>query len=186
MPTDFQHTLSSTLLTAVETQAPYANEIATLGAAETELSAIAAIGSTGMVQYAEVAVSSAEILALNATPKTLVAAPGAGFTLEFVSAVMILDYNSAAYDTQNGILGVYETDEAGNLLSGTSTLASFLGLTADAIVVLRPEADATPSVVPQAMSEDVPLVLGMATGETLNGDSPIRVKIAYRVHATGL
>ncbi|UCF48291.1 MAG: hypothetical protein JSU89_14165, partial [Myxococcales bacterium] len=48
------------------------------------------------IQYAEVEVTSAEILALNSTPKTLVPAPGAGKVLEFISAILILDYESAA------------------------------------------------------------------------------------------
>ena len=141
--------------------------------------------SLGQTAYAEIAVSSAELLAINATPKTLVAAPGAGYVTEFCSAMLILDYVSAAY-ANNGLLGIYETDASGALVSGTTTLASFLGKTADTIVKLNPETEAAPSLVGQEYLENKALVLTQATGESITGDSPIRVKIAYRIHATGL
>jgi hypothetical protein len=130
------------------------------------------------VQYAEILVSSAEILALNATPKELVAAPGAGKVLELLSAVLILDFNTTAYAV-NGVLSVRETDDAGTALSETVTLANFLAQTADTIRTLQPAAG-------HALAENTPMVLSAATGETTNGDSPVRVKIAYRVHSTGL
>jgi hypothetical protein len=152
---------------------------------ESAVSAGSASGVLGALQYAEVTVTDTEIKAINASPKTLVAAPGAGYCTEFVSAVLILDYNSAAY-VNNGILGVYETDSSGNLLSGTLTLANFLGLTADTIKQINPAAEATPSLTGVTMAENKALVLTAATGETITGDSPVRVKIAYRIHATGL
>src|SRR5689334_6754948 len=48
----------------------------------------------GFTRYAEVAISNAEIKALRASPKTLVAAPGAGKYLEFVSMTLFHDYGS--------------------------------------------------------------------------------------------
>jgi hypothetical protein len=131
------------------------------------------------IDYAEITVTSAEILAINATPKTLIAAPGTGYVTEFISALLILDYVSAAY-ANNGILGVYETNATGTVVSDTVALNDFLAKTADHMVVL------------QALSADITLVankalvLTAATGECITGDSPVRVKIAYRTHATGL
>ncbi|MHA1288244.1 MAG: hypothetical protein ACTSPB_12645, partial [Candidatus Thorarchaeota archaeon] len=84
------------------------------------------------IQYATVEVSSAEIKALNATPKTLVAAQGVNTVIELISLTMFLDYGSVAYDS-NGILGVYETDSTGVLVSDTVALADFLAKTADTI-----------------------------------------------------
>jgi len=49
------------------------------------------------IRYKNVRITSAEILALNATPKELVAAPGAGRAIEFVSAALFLDYGAATY-----------------------------------------------------------------------------------------
>ncbi len=42
------------------------------------------------LKHADVLLTNAEIKALRATPKTLVAAPGSGRVLEFVSAVLQL------------------------------------------------------------------------------------------------
>jgi hypothetical protein len=131
------------------------------------------------IDYAEIAITSTEMLALNATPKTLVAAPGAGYVTEFISALLILDYVSAAY-ANNGILGVYETNAAGEVQSDTVDLATFLAQVADTMVLLQALSADTPMLANKA------LVLTMATGESITGDSPVRVKIAYRIHATGL
>jgi hypothetical protein len=134
--------------------------------------------------YKEIEVTSAELLAINAAPKVLVAAE-AGKVVEFVSALLILDYNSAAY-ANNGLLGIYETDSSGTLIAQTTTLASFLAKTADTMVLLRPAAEATPSVVAQALLANKDIVLTQATGESITGNSPIRIKLCYRVHETGL
>ena len=130
------------------------------------------------VQYKSVPVSSAEILALFATPKELVAAPGAGFVLELLSAVLTLDFNTAAY-ANNGILSIRETNAAGTAHSETLVLANFLAGVADELRTLQPAAG-------HDLVEDTPMVLSVATGETDTGDSPITVRVAYRVHATGL
>lgn len=135
--------------------------------------------SLGQSAYAEVLVSSAEILALNTTQKTIVAAPGAGYTIEFISAVLILDYVSAAYAT-NGALTFRETSDAGTALSDEVPLADFLDETADTMMTCQ----ALSANI--ALTENAPLVLSCATGDPATGDSPVRVKCAYRIHATGL
>ena len=131
------------------------------------------------VQYATIEVPSTEILALFATPKELVAAPGVGKVLEFLSAVLVLDFNSAAYAT-NGILSVRETNAAGTAHSATALLAAFLAQTADTILPVQPLATGL------ALAENTPMVLSAAAAETATGDSPMTVKVAYRVHNTGL
>ncbi len=131
------------------------------------------------IDYAEIALTNLEVRAINSAPQTLVAAPGAGYVTEFISAVLILDWVAAAY-ANNGILGVYQTNAAGTVLSDTVALADLLAKVADTIVVL------------QALSADVTLlankalVLSAAGGDSITGDSPVRIKIAYRIHATGL
>ena len=127
------------------------------------------------IQYATVEVTSEELLALNATEKELVGELGAGTAIEFISAVMFLDYGSAAY-ANNGILTIRETDDSGTAVSEAVDLADFLAKEADTILFVSPlSADYT-------MLANVPLVLSMATGESITGDSPVTVKIAYRVH----
>lgn len=132
------------------------------------------------LRYAEVTVTPAEILALNATPKTLVPAPGPGYVHEFISAILILDYVSAAYAT-NGDLTV--KNETGASLSNTVLLANLLAATADKMVQLQALDTADAGVV---LAEDEAIQLTCATGDPVTGDSPLRVKVVYRTHETGL
>lgn len=134
------------------------------------------------VQYAEVALTSTEIKALYTTPKTLVAAPGAGKVLEFLSAVLILDYGTAAYAT-NGDLTVKQTNGSGVALSNTVLLANLLAATADKIVALEPAGAADTG---EALTANAAIVLACGTGNPATGDGVMRVKVAYRVHTTGL
>ena len=136
-----------------------------------------------MVKYVKVAVSSSQLLAINATPKTLVAAPGQGFTTVVHRALLVLNYVSAAY-ANNGILGIYETDAAGALLTGTLTLASFLALTADAQKELHPTAASATTGLTRLDNKAV--VLTAATGETITGNSPVDVHLWYSTVPNGL
>ena len=134
-------------------------------------------------KYVKVPVSSAEILAINATPKTIVAAPGAGFTTVIHKALLVLNYNSAAY-ANNGVLGLYETNAAGALLTGTLTLASFLAQTADTQKELHPTAASATTGLTRLDNKAV--VLTAATGETITGDSPVDVHCWYSTVPNGL
>jgi hypothetical protein len=155
------------------------NDILGTSAVATENIASGAVTSakidSGVLQVATVEVTSAELLAINATPKTLVAAQGAGTIIEFVSATLFLDYGTAAY-ANNGILGVYETNASGTVVSDTIALADFLAKTADTYVAVQALSADT------GLNDNVPLVLTQATGESITGDSPVTVKITYRVH----
>lgn len=131
-----------------------------------------------------VTITSAELLALRATPKTLVAAPGAGFVLEFVSAVLELDYNSAAYTESADNLAIKYENGSGAAVSQDIEMTGFIDQTADTITNALPKVDA---IVPAANAVNKALVIhNTGDGELAAGDSPLRVKINYRLHATGL
>lgn len=132
------------------------------------------------LRYAEVTVTPAELLALFTTPKELVPAPGAGKVHELISAVLILDYVSAAYATY-GDLTV--TNATGTALSNTILLANLLAATADKMVQVMPLVTADAGVV---VLENEAIQLRCATGNPITGNSPVRVKVAYRTHETGL
>lgn len=78
------------------------------GAVQTTLGALVGVGNTGAI--VRVALTSAQILAANATPITLVAAPGAGLAV----VVNAVTYNLVAGGAQ------YATGTAGGLYYGTS------------------------------------------------------------------
>lgn len=138
---------------------------------------ISELPEKGLV-YKEFIVTPAQMLAINASPVELAPAQVDKIN-EFISAVYILDWESVAYAT-NGILGVYETDATGQLVSSAVLLADLLAKVADTVVYVP------------ATSADIPLlpnkalVLTMPTGESINGDSPVRVKASFRVHDAGL
>ena len=133
------------------------------------------------VQYAEVEISAAEILDLFGTPKELVAAPGAGKLLEFISLLLAYDWGTVAYTIGTaGNLQVKYTDGSGVAASTTRAATGFLDEVADAVSSLdKLEATVEPAV-------NAPLALTVATASPTAGDSPIHARVAYRVHATGL
>ena len=128
-----------------------------------------------------VEISSAEILALFTTPKTLVAAPGAGKVLEFVSLLLALDYNTTAYTVGTATdLQVKYTNASGVAVSTTRAVTGFLDQTTDTIFLLdRLEATIAPAI-------NAALVLCLAVANPTLGNSPIHAKVVYRVYETGL
>ena len=146
---------------------------------DTELAQFRSFVLGSEVLHAEVGITSAELLAIYTTPVELVATPGTRYVHEFLSALLILDYVSADYAT-NGDLTIRETDGSGTAVSDTVAQADWLQASADAMQIV------------QALSADValtagaPLVLACATGNPTAGDSPARVQVRYRTHATGL
>ena len=128
----------------------------------------------GKVYEKEITISSAELLALRATPKELVAAPGAGKVLQFMGAVGFLDYNSETY-ANNGILTIKYTDNDGTAVSDPVAAANLFHQVDDCyeeFAILSAETELTVNVA---------LVLSEDTGEAITGDSPIIMKIFYRI-----
>jgi hypothetical protein len=126
--------------------------------------------------YADVTISSAELLALNATPKQLVAAPGAGLVVvpELVQAM--LDYATTAYDgiAAAGDIAICYTDSSGGIAATIGT-TGFLDQEADTHRVVGV------SVTAFAPAANAALVAHMLAGEITAGDSPLKLRVWYRV-----
>lgn len=136
------------------------------------------------IQYAEVSLTNAQMLALRASPVTLVAAPGAGKLIEFVSAVLLFDYTAAYTETADNMAIKY-TDGSGAAVSNTIEATGFVDATADTMTTATAKADA---IVAKSGSENKALVLhNTGDGEYGGGNASnaVRVKVAYRVHTTG-
>jgi predicted RecA/RadA family phage recombinase len=136
---------------------------------------VTSAASPDIVSSTVVTISSAELLALNATPKELIAAPGAGKAIVPVDAELFLDFNTTAY---GGIaagedLAFRYTGTAGNQV-GTVEATGFLDAIADAHRVQLFNSTTDPVA-------NAPLVLHMLTGEITTGNSPLKVKVRYRV-----
>lgn len=125
----------------------------------------------------DVTVATAAVKTLNATPVELVAAPGANKFVEVTGLTFFLDYASAAYDgiAAGEDLNVRYTDGSGQLIA-TCEATGFMDATADAVrhctvggaTVITPVANAA-------------VVLYMATGEIATGDSPLKVRVSYKI-----
>lgn len=136
---------------------------------------------TGIVT-ADITIATGELLALNAAPKQLVAAPGAGMAVILVDAQLMLDYNSAAYDgiAAGEDLEIRYTDGSGQLVATVET-TGFLDAVADAYRHVYPASAAATTPVANAA-----LVMNLASGEIATGNSPLKVRVRYRTVALAL
>ncbi len=132
------------------------------------------------IKYAEVSLSRAQLLALNASPVTVVAAPGAGKVIEFISAVVISDFDTAAY-TGGGALTI---NNSGGALSSTISAANSFGAATDKIT----QCVCLDTANGLALVDNGALTIVAAADFTDPGTAVGvgRVKVAYRVHTTGL
>lgn len=141
-------------------------------------------GVDGTVMWAEVALTNAEMLALRATPKTLVAAPGAGYMLEFVAAQLFFDYTAAYTETADN-MAIRYTDGSGSIVSQAIEATGFVDATADTMTNALPKID---NIIAKSAGENKALVLhNTGDGEYGGGNAAnvVRVKIAYRRWSTG-
>lgn len=140
--------------------------------------------SESLIKYAEVSLTNAEFKAIRATPITLVAAPGAGKMIEFLSAEIFFDY-TGAYTESADNMAIKYTNGSGTAVSETIEATGFVDATADTAIKVAP---ATSAAIAKTAMENKALVLhNTGDGEYGGGNAAnaIRVKVAYRVHATG-
>lgn len=147
------------------------------------------LGSQAHQEYTvKVTITTAEVLALNATPDTMIAAPGANKAIIFLDAIVLLDYNSTAYDgvAAGEDLIISYTDGSGEVVSEIET-TGFLDQGNDELRYVTPSAGADGAdnayIIPVA---NKPLCLSLLTGEIATGNSPIDIVIHYKVVATDL
>lgn len=129
-----------------------------------------------------VSLTKANILAMNGTPVTLVAAPGAGKALRFKSATLIYDFATAAYGGGGDVTIRY--GGGGTTLSSTVSAANSFGAAADKITTM----EALDTAAGIAVSANTALVITNATGAFTDAPSngTGRVVLEYEVITTRL
>jgi len=137
----------------------------------------AVIATDTGIATAEVTISSAELLALNATPKQIIAAPGAGKAILVEDAQWFLDYNSAAYAgiAAGEDLTLKYTDGSGAAITTLET-TGFLDQTNDEFRHTVPGYGAA-GVEPVA---NAAVVAHLLVGEIITGNSPLKLRVRYR------
>ncbi len=128
----------------------------------------------------DVVITSALLLALNATPQTLVPAPGAGLALIFEGAWIVKPAGTAYAGIAAGEdLAVRYTDGSGTQLGNAET-TGFLDQTTIQSRYMRPW-NAASGVSDINPTINAALVLHMLTGEITTGNSDLHIRVLYRI-----
>jgi len=126
------------------------------------------------LQEASLTIASADVLQLNSTPLTIVAAQGVGTAIEVLSASVNVDFNTTPYATNTTLLLITNgaTDSqfrGGNLLnSSVSNIRIF-------------ESNSVTTSTTTQIIENAALTVKVDTGDPTAGDSDITVSVLYRV-----
>jgi hypothetical protein len=138
---------------------------------------------SGMLNVARVTVTNAQLKALRAAPKTLVAAPGAGKVLEFVSAVIKNNGGANALTESADNMAVKFTDGSGAAVSQTIECTGFIDQTAATVTNALAKIDA---IAAYSAAANQALVLhNTGDGEwggNAAGDVTLTIDVAYRIH----
>ncbi len=136
-----------------------------------------------VIAVATVQLTNAEIKALRATPKTLVAAPGSGKVLEFVSMVLKNNGGANALTESTDNMAVKYENGSGTIASDAIEATGFIDQTAATITTARGKADA---IVAYASAANKALVLHNTGDGEYGGnaaaDVTITAIVTYRIH----
>lgn len=137
----------------------------------------------GVPQWAEVSMTNAEILALRATPKTIVAAPGAGKVVELLAAQLFFDYTAAYTESADNFGFKYGTGAGTEIATVENT--GFVDATADTMT--RATISAAANIAKTAVDNLALVLHNTGDGELGGGDAAnvIRVRALYRINPAG-
>ena len=125
------------------------------------------------IKSTSLTIATADVLTLNATPIEIVAAPGAGYAIEVLSASMKVVFNSVAYATNTAL----------ELTSSGADIKQFdgdlLGATVSKIGLIN--RDYRPTSGQTQIIENAALNVSVDTGNPTAGDSDIKVYVTYRI-----
>jgi hypothetical protein len=139
---------------------------------------LSAVGHPGMREklgnaidsYVDVKLTAAQLDALNATPVTLIAAPGSGKVTVVTKVFGFLDYGTATYAGSSQVLKINYTDGSG------ATVATFLEAFGEATAD-KYEAPAIADCYPVANAA----IVAATNADWTTGDSVIYLRIHYHV-----
>ena len=133
-----------------------------------------------------VACNNACIKGLRAGPKELVAAPGANKFIEFVNAVLILNYGANVL-TESADNMVIEYATSGQDITAAIEATGFIDAAADQMAFVVPAGIAT--VAAANVSNKAIQLFNTGDGEyagNAGNDTTMAIKVSYRIHVDGL
>jgi len=147
--------------------------------------------STNVVEYtAETTITATEIVGTSAGDVAhadgaiLVAAPGAGYILEFVSAVLFYNYDTAAY-TGAGDDTVINVGPTGTQVAVSTSIAAADMWTKASDSMIQVNALAATDQV-HVVNGGISLYAGSAPTQPGTAAGTVRIAVTYRRHTTGL
>jgi hypothetical protein len=129
--------------------------------------------NSAILRQASLTITTAQVLALNSTPLTIVAAPSAGYAIEVISATFKMVYATTQYATNFNIqLITYganvEQAEVSSLNASVSTIRAL-------------DISSTNAPTATQILENAALNVTVETGNPTAGDSDITVYVTYRI-----
>lgn len=140
------------------------------------------LGPQSVLQYKDVTLTNAQVLALRATPITLVPAQGAGKLALFSHAVLVLSAASGAYTETADNLAVRQTNGSGVIVSDTIETTGFIDQAAVKATTARAKLDQI------GLVENAALVLhNTGDGEFGGGNAAttLKIRVFYTVQKLG-
>jgi len=128
----------------------------------------------GKIMEREILIPTAEVLTLFSAPKEMVPAQGAGKVIEFISAVLFLDYNTTQYATAGNLR--FHMGTTGTVVSDQIDTGDFMDEAADTYRVVHA------LYADESLEDNEALTLMCKTADPTAGDSPINVRVSYRIH----
>lgn len=136
----------------------------------------------GMVYEKKVELTNAELKALNTTAKELVAAPGAGKLIEFLGAVLFLDYGSEVLTESTYNLDIEYDDGTGEPVCTTIETTSFIDASADQIMKAVPIVLAGTVTALANVNKNLVLLSNEGDfGGNASADTTMTVMVSYRI-----
>lgn len=147
------------------------------------------VGAPGGMQTATVTLTNAQMLALRATPITVIAAPGAGKWIQVLGGSLIFD-RTAAYTESTDNLALRYVNGSGSKASADIEATGFVDASGDAITNILPLAQLSTSPLTTAgeISNALVCIHNIGDGEFGGGNAANTVKVIvdYVVRTTGL
>ncbi len=140
----------------------------------------------GSIRQATVRLTNTQMLALRATPITVIAAPGAGKWIQVISGALVFNYTGAYTETSDNLALRY-VDGSGSKASADIEATGFVSATADAITQIRPMAEAILTTAGEISNAAV-CIHNIGDGEFGGGNAAntVTVVVDYLVRTTGL